>query len=282
MTTWTGSYIGVSGGGAWGSAVVRNDVTGCRPDAARRSQRRHHRRHHGIQRPERQCGAGLRGRHLGDEQEGELHSSFRPTPRSTTRSRSAGFPPSAAASATRRDNWLVYATAGGALANVENTVTATGRRQISERHWHWGWTAGAGVEVKLNHDWSAKVEYLYVGLQDKSYFNPAPSVAFPEQSARSARRSHRPRRRELQAALERARRLLQALTFNASFSELRFQPSRRALPRPARDPTAFPSRAHACRCRPRPAGRRPAATAAGGRCGCRRSSARRRPGSPRT
>ena len=27
---------------------------------------------------------------------------------------------------------------------------------------------GGGVEVKLNQDWSAKVEYLYVGLQDKS------------------------------------------------------------------------------------------------------------------
>ena len=33
--------------------------------------------------------------------------------------------------------------------------------------------------MKLTHDWSAKVEYLYVGLQDKSYFNPAPGVAFP-------------------------------------------------------------------------------------------------------
>ena len=51
--------------------------------------------------------------------------------------------------------------------------------QISEKHWHWGWTAGAGVEVKLSQDWSAKMEYLYVGLQDKSYFNPAPSAVFP-------------------------------------------------------------------------------------------------------
>ena len=42
-----------------------------------------------------------------------------------------------------------------------------------------GLGVGAGVEVKLNQDWSAKVEYLYVGLQDKSYFNPAPSAGFP-------------------------------------------------------------------------------------------------------
>ena len=50
---------------------------------------------------------------------------------------------------------------------------------ISDQQWHWGWTVGAGMEVKLSQDWSAKVEYLYVGLQDKSYFNPAPSLAFP-------------------------------------------------------------------------------------------------------
>ena len=49
----------------------------------------------------------------------------------------------------------------------------------SDQQWHWGWTAGGGVEVKLNQDWSAKIEYLYVGLQDKSYFNPTPSPVFP-------------------------------------------------------------------------------------------------------
>src|SRR3982074_871186 len=28
VATWTGSYIGVSGGGAWGNAVVHNNATG--------------------------------------------------------------------------------------------------------------------------------------------------------------------------------------------------------------------------------------------------------------
>src|SRR5256885_396680 len=28
VTNWTGSYIGISGGGAWGNAVVRNDFIG--------------------------------------------------------------------------------------------------------------------------------------------------------------------------------------------------------------------------------------------------------------
>ena len=73
-----------------------------------------------------------------------------------------------------QDNWLFFATAGGALASVQQNVTAPTGVQISDRQWHWGWVAGAGVEVKLGQDWSAKMEYLYVGLQDKSYFNPAP------------------------------------------------------------------------------------------------------------
>jgi hypothetical protein len=28
VATWSGSYLGVSGGGAWGNVVVRNDLTG--------------------------------------------------------------------------------------------------------------------------------------------------------------------------------------------------------------------------------------------------------------
>ena len=52
-------------------------------------------------------------------------------------------------------------------------------------------------------------------------------------------------------------------------------------PRPARDPTACPSREHGCRCARRPEHRQPAATATRDRCGCRRSSGRRRPDSPR-
>ena len=91
--------------------------------------------------------------------------------------------------------------------------------QISERHWHWGWTAGAGVEVKLSQDWSAKMEYLYVGLQDKSYFNPAPSAVFPSNQSVARRRPHRARRRELQAALERARQVLQALNPPTRFAQ---------------------------------------------------------------
>ncbi len=73
---------------------------------------------------------------------------------------------------------MIYATGGGVLAEVQNNLAGP-PGTVSDQHWHWGWTVGGGVEMKLTPDWSAKVEYLYVGLQDKSYFNPAPSAVFP-------------------------------------------------------------------------------------------------------
>ena len=93
-------------------------------------------------------------------------------------------------------NWLVYATGGAALAHVENddisapqtidgvafvgtcragaSLAAPTTCAISENHYHWGWTAGAGVEWMVTPGISVKAEYLFVDLQEKSYFNPAP------------------------------------------------------------------------------------------------------------
>lgn len=177
VSNWTGSYVGVSGGGAWGSAVVRNELTGA------------------DQTPRIDLGGGLIGITSGfNIQNGSLLLGYEGDTSITSNQGSAfEFPPNAAFSnevkerwlstfrgrvGYVRDNWLLYATGGAALANVENNLTgSTG--QISDSRWHWGWTAGGGVEVKLNKDWSAKLEYLYVGLQDKSYFNPAPSAGFP-------------------------------------------------------------------------------------------------------
>ena len=122
-------------------------------------------------------------------------SATRATPRSPARrGAQLEFPPNAAFSNEVKERWLstfrgrvgydpeqlavlrhCRRRAGQYRAHHHRAAAA----QISEKHWHWGWTAGGGVEVKISPDWSAKVEYLYVGLQDKSYFNPAPSVAFP-------------------------------------------------------------------------------------------------------
>ena len=177
VTTWTGSYVGISGGGTWGNAVVRNDTIGA------------------DQTPRFDLSGGIIGVTSGfNLQNGNAVVGYEGDT-SITSKKGTGFefPPSAAFNnevkeswlstfrgrlGYAQDNWLFYATAGGALGQLENSITGPAG-VIAEKHWHWGWTAGGGVEVKFARDWSAKVEYLYVGLQDKSYFNPAPNVAFP-------------------------------------------------------------------------------------------------------
>lgn len=179
VTTWSGAYLGVSGGGAWGNAVVRNGVTGA------------------DQTPRMDISGGIVGLTSGfNVQNGGLLLGFEGDISATNKKGSAfEFPPNTAFSndvkerwlstfrgriGYARDNWLFYATGGGAVANVQNNLSApaTGAT-VSDTQWHWGWTVGGGVEVKLNQDWSAKLEYLYVGLQDKSYFSPAPTPALP-------------------------------------------------------------------------------------------------------
>jgi outer membrane immunogenic protein len=177
IATWTGSYLGISGGGAWGSAVVHNDATGA------------------DQTPRFDLSGGIVGVTSGfNLQNGNVVIGYEgDTSITGKRGTAFEFPPSGAFNnevkerwlstfrgrvGYAQDNWLFYATAGGALAQVENSISGP-PGTISDTHWHWGWTAGGGVEVQFARDWSAKVEYLYVGLQDKSYFSPAPNLAFP-------------------------------------------------------------------------------------------------------
>ncbi len=177
VASWTGSYIGLSGGGVWGPAKVTDGPTGA------------------DRTPRFDLSGGLLGITSGLQyQAGDLVIGYEgDTSVTNKKGSSAEFPPNAGFSNEVRErwlstfrgrvgvaqnNWLFFATAGGALAGVEHNVTSPAGVQISERQWHWGWVAGAGVEVKLDQSWSAKMEYLYLGLQDKSYFNPVPSAGF--------------------------------------------------------------------------------------------------------
>jgi opacity protein-like surface antigen len=72
------------------------------------------------------------------------------------------------------DRWLVYATGGLALADVEAGVAPT-TLFASESHVRTGWTAGGGVEMAITGNLSAKLEYLHVGLENHAYFVPTPN-----------------------------------------------------------------------------------------------------------
>jgi outer membrane immunogenic protein len=62
------------------------------------------------------------------------------------------------------NNILFYATGGLAYGNLRGEVGG-----LTENRTGLGWTAGIGMEVGLTPNWSAKVEYLYVDLTDRSY-----------------------------------------------------------------------------------------------------------------
>jgi outer membrane immunogenic protein len=70
-----------------------------------------------------------------------------------------------------QDNWLFYGTAGVALTNntssfgqtVGFTCNTGAVACTSKLEWHAGLAAGAGLEIGLTPNWSAKIEYLWVG-----------------------------------------------------------------------------------------------------------------------
>jgi outer membrane immunogenic protein len=82
------------------------------------------------------------------------------------------------------DKWFLYVTGGGAWADVRAKLffqpdpaacsfcNATGSQTFS------GWTVGGGLEWWLVTNWSAKVEYLYVDLGRKTFFDPPGTGAY--------------------------------------------------------------------------------------------------------
>jgi outer membrane immunogenic protein len=62
------------------------------------------------------------------------------------------------------DNVLLYGTAGLAYGGGRLEIAG-----LSESRTHLGWTAGGGVEIGLTPRWSAKAEYLFTSLRDKTY-----------------------------------------------------------------------------------------------------------------
>ena len=62
------------------------------------------------------------------------------------------------------NNVLLYGTGGLAYGDVRASVAGA-----AETHTLVGWAAGLGIEVGITPNWSAKAEYLYVGLDDRGY-----------------------------------------------------------------------------------------------------------------
>ena len=64
------------------------------------------------------------------------------------------------------NNILLYGTAGLAYGTLHAESLSAG---VHESRTSLGWAAGAGMEVALTGNWSAKAEYLYVDLNDRTF-----------------------------------------------------------------------------------------------------------------
>jgi len=62
------------------------------------------------------------------------------------------------------ENVLLYATAGLAYGGGRLEIPG-----LTETRTHLGWAGGGGLEIGLTPNWSAKAEYLFIGLSDKTY-----------------------------------------------------------------------------------------------------------------
>jgi outer membrane immunogenic protein len=68
------------------------------------------------------------------------------------------------------DRFLPYFTGGVAFAGLKNEIVDTGVPfgTVNRGNTATGWTVGGGLEYAFDNHWSAKAEYLYVKLPDKT------------------------------------------------------------------------------------------------------------------
>lgn len=68
-------------------------------------------------------------------------------------------------------NGIMPYLTGGLAFGRNNFRLATAEGAISESKTHVGWTVGGGVEAALSETWSVKAEYLYVDLGSETYLS---------------------------------------------------------------------------------------------------------------
>jgi len=183
---WSGCYVGAEGGGAWGQS--RHDtVFGSTSDAYTVGGGTSG----GTIGCNYQTGPYQSGAYLSGTWVLGLEGDLSWTNKRGSAVEVAPFP-SAFISETRENwlatvrgrlgwasqRWLLYVTGGYAAAAVEARVfNPTIALDVTDTKTRNGFTVGAGIEAAIAGNWTVKLEYLYVGLQDAGYFDvPPPAI----------------------------------------------------------------------------------------------------------
>jgi opacity protein-like surface antigen len=169
---WSGFYVGVEGGKDWGRSKHINNTNDITPNFA--------------------VNGGVLGGTIGynalfnrlwlfglegdmswmnaDGTAANLAPNFKPTSSSETREHWLSTA-RVRLGAAPTDRWLAYVTGGVAWADVEAIAHQENGDSFSQSLLRAGWTAGTGIEYAFDRNWSAKLEYLHVGLNNAPYLN---------------------------------------------------------------------------------------------------------------
>jgi len=149
--SWTGFYVGINGGGAFG----HSDFSAPFPTGSFNMS------------------GGLVGGTLGYNY--QMDNVVLGVEGDIDWSNIRGSAPCAATNCETRNNWLgttrgrlgyafgnfmPYVTGGLAVGDIKSSIAGVGNADQTKA----GWTAGVGVEARINGPWSLKAEYLYVDL----------------------------------------------------------------------------------------------------------------------
>lgn len=167
---WTGFYLGVAGGGGWGSTRHTNELNNATSGTDHNLEGGIFGGTYGYNWQWGSVVAGLEG----DISWSGIRDSFRD---------SGGFCGPAPCVTDLKwlgtdrirfgfawDRFLAYATGGVAYGSVQ--ATCCGIPAITdETKWRTGYAVGGGVEAMLMPNWSAKLEYLYVDLGEETNYH---------------------------------------------------------------------------------------------------------------
>jgi outer membrane immunogenic protein len=162
---WTGFYVGLNGGGGFGSSDISAPVSSGSYDTS----------------------GALVGGTLGyNYQMGQVVFGLEGD---AAWSSIRGSGPCAGTTCETRNNWLStvrgrlgyaidrfmpYVTGGAAFGDIKTSIAGIGDTRETKA----GWTVGGGIEAAITGPWTAKVEYLHVDLGDTGTAVPGANANF--------------------------------------------------------------------------------------------------------
>lgn len=172
---WSGFYLGVAGGGGFGSSQKTFS--------------------NGMQTPEFKVDGAIVGGTVGYNKQwgnivaglegdfswSEVHGSANcPNPVFTCQTNATWLATLRPRVGYALGNFMPYVTGGLAVGdvNVKSFLTSTGSgaNGVDFTKTQLGWTTGAGIEVSIFSNWSLKAEYLYIGLADANGPSDKPPI----------------------------------------------------------------------------------------------------------